>query len=109
MSKIMICSFGTLAAIAVANFKLLPKPAAEATFLLPFDALEDAIAARDRILKGVIAPAALDLLNPVAAGQLGYKGHLLALQAGGNTAVIERCRREFSSRETVILEGADET
>src|SRR5207245_9644671 len=33
MGKVMIGSFGTLAAIAVVNFKLLPMAAAEATFL----------------------------------------------------------------------------
>src|SRR5437764_13312898 len=33
MAKLMIGSFGTLAAIAVANFKLLPMPEAESTFL----------------------------------------------------------------------------
>ena len=48
MGKLMIGSFGTLAAIAVANFKLLPRPTAEASFLVSFDALDEAIAARDR-------------------------------------------------------------
>src|SRR5579862_4488730 len=74
MGKIMIGSFGTLAAIAVVNFKLLPRPAAEASVLLAFETLDDAMATRDRVLKGVLAPAAIDLLNPLAAGQLGYKG-----------------------------------
>src|SRR5256886_13255208 len=36
MGKLMIGSFGTLAAIAVVNFKLLPMPAANATFVIPF-------------------------------------------------------------------------
>jgi len=108
MGKIMIGSFGTLAAIAVVNFKLLPKPAAEASLLLPFVTLDDAIAERDRILKGAIMPTAIDLLNPLAAGQLGYKGYVLALQAGGNAAAVERWRREFAGRGTVILEGTEE-
>jgi glycolate oxidase FAD binding subunit len=108
MGKIMIGAFGTLAAIAVVNFKLLPRPAAEASFLIPFETLDDAMSARDRMLKGVIALAAMDLLNPPAAGQLGHKGHLLALQVAGNGAAIERCRREFSGRDVITLEGADE-
>jgi glycolate oxidase FAD binding subunit len=108
MGKIMIGSFGTLAAIAVVNFKLLPKPAAEASLLLSFDTLDDAMATRDRVLKGVLAPAAIDLLNPLAAGQLGYKGHLLALQAGGNAAAVERWRRE-AGPDALVLEGAEET
>ena len=36
MAKLMIGSFGTLAAIAVVNFKLLPAPEMERSFLLPF-------------------------------------------------------------------------
>ncbi len=83
MGKLMIGSFGTLAAIAVVNCKVLPRPAAEVSFLLPFETLDDAIAARDRILKGHIPPAAIDLLNPLAAAQLGRKGHVLALRVGG--------------------------
>jgi len=108
MSKLMIGSFGTLAAIAVANFKLLPRPAVEATFLLPFETLDEAIAARDHILKGVIAPSAIDLLNSLAAGQLGHKGHLLALQVGGNAAVVRRARGEFAASDLVTLEGVEE-
>lgn len=107
MGKMMIGSFGTLAAITVVNFKLLPRPAAEASFLLPCGTLDDAIAARDRILKGPIPPAAIDLLNAPAAGQLGHKGHVLALRLGGNAAVVERCRREFAG-DALVLEGAEE-
>ncbi|HET9319230.1 MAG TPA: FAD-binding protein [Bryobacteraceae bacterium] len=107
MGKMMIGSFGTLAAITVVNFKLLPRPAAEASFLLPCGTLDDAIAARDRILKGPIPLAAIDLLNAPAAGQLGHKGHVLALRLGGNAAAIERCRREFAG-DALVLEGAEE-
>jgi glycolate oxidase FAD binding subunit len=109
MGKLLIGSFGTLAAMAVVNFKLLPRPAAAASFLLSFDTLDAAIAARDQILKGVMAPAAVDLLNPPAAGQLRHKGYLLALQTVGNTAAVERARREFAVAGVTVLEGADES
>src|SRR5882724_8077870 len=108
MGKMMIGSFGTLAAIAVVNFKLLPRLAAEASLLLAFETLDDAIATRDRVLTGPLAPSAIDLLNPLAAGQLGYKGHLLALQVGGNAAAVERWRRE-AGPDTVVLEGVEQT
>src|SRR5262249_26976209 len=64
MGKLMIGSFGTLAAIAVVNFKLLPMPEMERTFLMTFGDLAAALAARDRILASVLQPSALDLLNP---------------------------------------------
>src|SRR5207253_11420173 len=71
MAKVMIGSFGTLAAIAVINFKVQPMPEVERSFLLPFDSLPAAIAARNAVLKGQLQPAAIDLLNPDAARTLG--------------------------------------
>src|SRR5215813_3798872 len=95
MGKLMIGSFGTLAAIAVLNFKVLPKPKEERFFLLSFDSLEGAIAARDAILKSVLQPASIDLLNAKAGRILGWAGNTLAVQAGGNAAVMERYEREL--------------
>lgn len=104
MGKLMIGSFGTLAAVAVVNFKLLPMPQVERLFLLSFDTLEAAIAAGDRILKSVLQPAAIDLLNPPAAQVLGWSGHVLAVQAGGNAAVIERYEKELEQIASLRVE-----
>jgi glycolate oxidase FAD binding subunit len=95
MGKLMIGSFGTLAAIAVVNFKLQPMPQVERLFLLSFDTLDAAIAGRDRILNSVLQPASIDLLNPAAAQILGWSGHILAVQAGGNALVIDRYEKEL--------------
>src|SRR5262249_34365929 len=70
MAKLMIGSFGTLAAITVVNFKLAPMPEVERSFLIAFPSLEAASAARSTILKSQLQPAALDLLNPGAATTL---------------------------------------
>lgn len=96
MAKLMIGSFGTLAAIAVVNFKLQPMPEVERSFLMPFASLAEAIAARNVILKGELQPAAIDLLNPAAARTLGNSTWLLALRAGGNGAAVQRYEREFA-------------
>jgi glycolate oxidase FAD binding subunit len=97
MGKLMIGSFGTLAAIAVVNFKLLPIPPVESTFVLSYESLPGAISARDALLKSVLQPTAIDLLNPKASVALGLNGYSLVLQAGGNRAVIERYERELRS------------
>ena len=109
MGKLMIGSFGTLAAIAVVNFKLLPMPAVNATFVIPFRVLVDALAARDQMLKGVLQPAAIDVLNPMAAGQLNRKGYILAVETGGSKAVVERSTRELVAAfpRTLLLEGVE--
>ncbi len=96
LAKLMIGSFGTLAAIAVVNFKLQPMPQMERSFLLPFASLSAAIAARNQILRGQLQPAAIDLLNPAAALTLGNSSWLLALRAGGNAAAVERYERELA-------------
>ena len=106
MAKLMIGSFGTLAAIAVANFKVLPMPEVERTFLLAFSELSDAIAARDRILNGPLQPAALDLLNQTAAGEFPGGRWLLAMQATGNEAAVKRYEAEVKSlADFAVLDG----
>jgi glycolate oxidase FAD binding subunit len=94
MAKLMIGSFGTLAAIASVNFKLIPIPAASRTVLFSFGDLKTAMEARSAAIRGFLTPAAVDVLNPVLAAQLNLKGYVLALLFGGNEAVIERSHRE---------------
>jgi glycolate oxidase FAD binding subunit len=71
-------------------------PPVERSFLLPFPTLSDAIAARNRILRSQLQPAAIDLLNPAAGATLGNSAWLLALRAAGNTAAVDRYEREFA-------------
>jgi glycolate oxidase FAD binding subunit len=109
MGKLMIGSFGTLAAIAVVNFKLTPRPAVQRTCLLSFDTLEEALDARDRIVRSVLQPFAVDLLNPAAAAEFDEKCYLVAVQFGGNPAVATRYEREIGELgDWLILEGERE-
>lgn len=96
MAKLLIGSFGTLAAIASVNFKLTPMPELERSFLLAFEQPAPAIAARNRILTGQLQPSAVDLLNPAAGATLGNKAWLLAIRAGGNAAAVDRYERELA-------------
>jgi glycolate oxidase FAD binding subunit len=103
MAKLMIGSFGTLAGIAVVNFKVAPMPVATRTFVLRPASLEDAIAARNAIVAGALQPSSLDLVNSAAATRIGLDGHCVLLQAGGSAAVLDRYSREFPDAE--VLEG----
>ena len=100
MAKLMIGSFGTLAAIARVNFRVYPRPPKERTFLFSFELLEAALRARDAVLGSVLQPAAIDLVNPALGQGLGLAlpgGHLLLVEAGGIEAVMARYERELKS------------
>ena len=105
MSKLMIGSFGTLAAIASVNFKLTPRPKVARTVLFSFDDVKAAMEARREAIRGVLNPVAVDVLNPILSAQFtsqfGTKGYTLALSFNGNEAVIER-----SLRESAVLGSA---
>jgi glycolate oxidase FAD binding subunit len=88
MAKMMIGSFGTLAAIGVVNFKLLPLPPETRSFVQEFSTVQDVMAARDRIHTGQLQPAALDIVKSDGKYQL-------LVQGGGNRAVLDRYTREL--------------
>jgi glycolate oxidase FAD binding subunit len=111
MAKLMIGSFGTLAAVARVNFKLFPRPPLEKTFLLAYDSLEGAIQGRDAVLRSVLQPAALDLVNPAAIPRVGNglpRQWLLLAEAAGIEAVMARYDRELKTvaRDTQSAEFA---
>jgi len=107
MGKLLIGSLGTLAAIVSVNFRLAPRPPSSRTFLSRHDSIESAIAARDSLIRGVLQPVAVDLLNPPAAQRAGLDGCALLVQAQGSPAVIERYSSELTSASAV--DGPDET
>ncbi|HEU5020583.1 MAG TPA: FAD-linked oxidase C-terminal domain-containing protein, partial [Bryobacteraceae bacterium] len=101
MGKLMIGSFGTLAAIATLNFKLLPIPTVSRTLLIEFETLAGALAGLAAIRNAGLNPVAADVANPVfVAGlnpQFGIRNFVLAVQFGGNQAVIDRSTRESTA------------
>ncbi len=127
MSKLLIGSWGTLAVITDVNVKVFPRPATETT-LLGFGSLAQALEARSAMLRSVLAPLALDLLDAGAAALAGSNPErsapgwpapkqpfLLAAAYGGVEAVIERSRREVAAvgesagaAAAVTLAGGDE-
>lgn len=111
MGKLMIGSFGTLAAIASVNFKLTPIPVASRTFSLDRLTADQACGVRDRILQSVLQPVAIDLFNAPAAARLGFAGYLLLVQASGSAAALERWSTElsdFRSVEDSVWDGVRE-
>lgn len=106
MGKLMIGSFGTLAVIASANFKVFPKPDVSATFAFRAASIEALLKIRRAILGGVLQPTAIDWLNPRAATAAGLGGsHVLLVEALGTDATTRRFRDAFRALATRV--GAD--
>jgi glycolate oxidase FAD binding subunit len=99
MAKLMIGSFGTLAAIAVVNFRVHPMPEGTRTFVQQFDQIDKVMAARNQVLQSRLQPVAIDILKSSA-------GYQLLVQATGSRRVLDRYSREFEGAQA--LEGADE-
>jgi glycolate oxidase FAD binding subunit len=97
MAKLMIGSFGTLAAVSSVNFKVFPRPAEERSFLAWSASPEPLVSLRNAILKSQLQPVAMDLLNPQAARLVGLDGSrsCLALEANGNEALVLRYERDW--------------
>lgn len=106
MGKLMVGSFGTLAAITSVNLRLHPLPERTASFLFSFANTDDAVNKRDAILNGVLRPITMDLISPPAAARLGRRGYVLALRAGGSRNVLARYEKELSGSER--LDDADD-
>jgi glycolate oxidase FAD binding subunit len=119
MAKLMVGSFGTLAAIAQVNFKVFPVPAESRTFVIEFSSAAAAFAERDRILRGPLQPAAIDIVNHNGADtplHLSHHGadtlrHInwpsgqglnwrLVVRAGGNAKALDRYARELPTART---------
>lgn len=106
VQKLMIGSYGTLAAVASVNFKVASKPEATRTFVQSFRTAEAAAAARSRVLSGVLQPLALDVVNPAAAAECGLDGYCVLVRAGGTERVLARYASELGGSER--LEAAAE-
>ncbi|MGB9752528.1 MAG: FAD-binding oxidoreductase [Roseiflexus castenholzii] len=98
MMKLYLGSFGTLAVIASANFKLLPLPRAAGTIVCRFAESQQAFAALDELDGTQLAPVAAEYLNRGALSALGHSGVCaLVLAAEGLPQAVERQMRDMSA------------
>src|SRR3954463_9451794 len=117
LMKLLVGSYGTLALITSANFRVYPRPKQMRTFLLDFSTREEALAMRDRIVQSPLAPLCFEIASPRAleylqaapleardpdhyapespiAPEMHWR---LALRAAGSDAVLARYARELGS------------
>jgi glycolate oxidase FAD binding subunit len=106
MAKLLIGSFGTLAAITSVNFRVHSRPAQTTTFLLRAAKLQGVRELRQLIRRSPLQPLAVDLLSPAAAARLNQEPFVVAVRAAGSDNTLRRYRQELQEAHT--LTGAEE-
>lgn len=116
MAKLLIGSFGTLAAIATVNFKVLPKPVAKGSFVFSSDDLAAVVKVRRRMLASQLQPVALDLLaGSRVTKTAGDRRYRLVSEVHGNESMVARYGREYAmfaqkaGVEFMVLSGETES
>jgi len=108
MGKMMIGSFGTLAAITSVNFRVHAMPEATQSFLYTSSDPELIMEKHGRIIRQTqLRPTSIDILSPPAAARVDGTGFVLAIRAAGSSKVLARYERELSDAQ--FLQGDDET
>jgi glycolate oxidase FAD binding subunit len=112
LMKLLIGSYGTLAVITAASFKLFPSPRRTRTFLGEFATAGDALQFRDQILRSPLSPMSLELVSPAARKHMRPEmtddAWVICVRAAGSDAVLARYHRELGAAITRELEGEAE-
>jgi glycolate oxidase FAD binding subunit len=112
LMKLLIGSYGTLAVITSASFKLFPAPRGTKTFIAEFATATEALQFRDLVMRSPLAPMCLELVSPRARQLMRPEttsdAWVICVRAAGSDAVLARCRRELGSAITRELEGDKE-
>jgi len=113
LMKLLIGSYGTLAVITSASFKLFPAPRQTRTFLAEFATAKEALEFRDRVMRSPLSPMCLELVSPGARKQMRPEvtddAWVMCLRAAGSDTVLARYRKELGSVITKELEGESES
>jgi glycolate oxidase FAD binding subunit len=128
LMKLMIGSYGSLAVITRANFKVFPRPRQTRTFQCSFGSLDEALNFRGQVLRSPLTPLCLEIVSPrtpeylcdppqvrdadsyapsqpLAAASNEWQ---IVLRAAGSDNVLARYGRELGSAVTRTLEGTAE-
>ncbi len=112
LMKLLIGSYGTLAIITSASFKLFPAPRQTRTYLAEFATAREALEFRDRIMRSPLSPMCLELVSPGARKlmrpDVTSDAWVICVRAAGSDAILARYCKELGSAVTHELYGDGE-
>jgi glycolate dehydrogenase FAD-binding subunit len=115
LMKLLIGSYGTIAVITGASFKLFPRPRQTRTFIAKFGDAAEALAFRDRVLRSPLTPLCLDVVSPRAAEIIHGDSHAAndqswraLVRAAGSDVVLARYRAELGAAVANEAGGEDD-
>lgn len=110
LMKLLIGSYGTLAVITSASFKLFPAPRQTRTFLAEFKTAKEALVFRDQVVRSPLSPMCLELVSPLARKlmrpETADDAWVICVRASGSDVVLARYRKELGAAITNEL-GSD--
>jgi glycolate oxidase FAD binding subunit len=113
LMKLLIGSYGTLAVITSASFKLFPAPRQTRTYLAEFATAKQAVEFRDRVMRSPLSPMCLELVSPGARKfmrpEMTDNAWVMCVRASGSDAVLARYRKELGAAITRELDGEGES
>lgn len=98
IAKLMIGSYGTLAAIGSVNFKVFPRPEVERSFLFGAADPSRILTLRRDLVESVLQPVAMDILNSEATHRIGVEmpaKYVMIVMVAGNATAAARYEREY--------------
>jgi glycolate oxidase FAD binding subunit len=128
LMKLMTGSYGSLAVITRANFKVFPRPRQTRTFVCSFGSLNEALEFRTRVFKSPLTPMCMEIVSPRAPEYLSDPAPVhdpddyapekpvslpalewqIVLRATGSDNVLARYARELGAAVTRTLESTEE-
>ncbi len=112
LMKLLIGSYGTLAVITSASFKLFPAPRQTRTFLAEFQTWQEALKFRDQVVRSPLSPMCLEIVSPnarkIMRPEMSDQAWVICIRASGSDAVLARYRKDLGAAVTRELDGDGE-